>query len=385
MISSTIISIVPRLPPSIDGVGDYALSLASNLYQSFGLLTHFIVCDPQWQGESSIGQFPIYALKQQMPTALSQALHKLSQDGAIVLLHFSGYGYAKWAVCDWLIEGLQIWKQEHRHANPDQASLVTMFHELYNCPGWPWQHNFWVSHTQKKIAQQLTQLTDLCVTNCQEYALELTVLSQGKHQNVLTLPVVSNVGEPKKVKPLADRASQLVIFGQTDNRRSLYRRSLHQIERLCRQLKITQIVDIGHPTGLDFERMSNLPLVEMGQLSAQAVSQTLQESQFGWLSYDTQRLGKSGVFAAYASHGMVPIVQPTNKIAPQASAIAMQRFLTPPQVSVNRPFPPPSLQQIAHQAWSTYQTYRQSQQIKPFASLLERNFTDKNPVLIVKD
>ena len=41
------IMIVPRLPPIVDGVGDYADLLARSLQTNFGISTQFIACDPQ--------------------------------------------------------------------------------------------------------------------------------------------------------------------------------------------------------------------------------------------------------------------------------------------------------------------------------------------------
>jgi hypothetical protein len=38
-----IYQIVPRLHPRIDGVGDYALSLARQLRHDYGIDTHFII------------------------------------------------------------------------------------------------------------------------------------------------------------------------------------------------------------------------------------------------------------------------------------------------------------------------------------------------------
>jgi hypothetical protein len=365
MSASKVISIVPRLPPAIDGVGDSALALANGLYEAFGVITHFVVGDPLWQGKNYIEKFPIHALTQQTPIELSQTLQTLSQDSSTVLLHLSGYGYAKWAVCDWLVEGLQRWKrlQPHNH-------LVTMFHELYNVMGWPWQHNFWVAHSQKRIARQLAMLTDRCITNCQGYAVDLTALSQGKHRNVPFFPVVSNVGEPLTAKPLYDRAPHLVLFGQAGNRTTLYRRSMAQIEQFCNQIDINQIIDIGNPTGLDLGQLTHIPIREMGRLSAPEISRILEDSMFGWLGYDILRLGKSSIYAAYAAHGLVPIVASTHKLSSNLNL--PQKFLSPQEILINRQIKrsDPIFQTVANQAWSHYQASRQSAQIQTFALLL---------------
>jgi hypothetical protein len=361
MPASQVISIVPRLPPAIDGVGDYALSTAKALKQQFGIETEFIVCDPLWQGDRTLEGFKINALSARNSGDLAQLLQKLTKDPAIVLLHMSGYGYAKWAVCNWLVEGLQQWKSFQ-----PQGQLVTMFHELYNCMGWPWQHNFWVSYPQKRIAENLARLSDRCITTCEQYAMELTSLSNGKHQDVQFLPVVSTVGEPKSVPLLADRSPQLAVFG-LGGRASAYQRFLPLVERICLQSGIHQIVDIGTPTGLNFSRLTKIPIIEMGRLSASDVSEVLSESMFGWLSYDIDRLGKSSVYAAYAAHGLVPIVNATNKSSQGKSY--SQPFLSPSSFLAS-PLADGELQAIAGQAWSLYQRNCQAMAIKAFAKVL---------------
>jgi len=40
-----IIQIIPKLPPAINGLGDYALNLAGQL-KDYKIKTHFVVCDP---------------------------------------------------------------------------------------------------------------------------------------------------------------------------------------------------------------------------------------------------------------------------------------------------------------------------------------------------
>ena len=56
---TNVYSIVPRVPPAIDGVGDYALNLARQLRKDFNIQTHFIIGNPIWSGASKIEGFPI--------------------------------------------------------------------------------------------------------------------------------------------------------------------------------------------------------------------------------------------------------------------------------------------------------------------------------------
>jgi hypothetical protein len=232
--------------------------------------------------------------------------------------------------------------------------------------GWLLQHNFWVSYPQKWIAEDLARLSDRCITTCEKYALELTNLSSGQHQDVQFLPVVSTVGEPESVRLLVDRSPQLVVFG-LGGRASAYQKFLPMVEEVCLQLEIPRIVDIGTPTGLDFPRLTKIPIVEMGRLPASDVGKILSESMFGWLSYNCNLLGKSSVYSAYAAHGLVPIIHAVNKSS--QGEFYSQPFLSPVSLLAD-PLSDESLQAIASQAWSRYQINRQSMAIKTFANVL---------------
>jgi hypothetical protein len=135
--------IVPSLPPTISGVGDYALNLAQQLHQQFNLQSHFLVGDPSWKKPSKFQGFPVNSLSDYFaPTLNSLRNTKFSTN--TLLLHYVGYGYAKRGCPVWLVEGLRNWK-----ANNPCAYLVTMFHEIY-ASGSPWTSIFG-SHPFKKI------------------------------------------------------------------------------------------------------------------------------------------------------------------------------------------------------------------------------------------
>ena len=50
------------------------------------------------------------------------------------------------------------------------------------------------------------------------------------------------------------------------------------------------------------------PVISKGVLPQGAVSELLQRARFGFVAYPPDFIAKSGVFAAYAAHGVVPIV-----------------------------------------------------------------------------
>ena len=355
---TSILSIVPRLPPAIDGVGDYAFRLAQQLYQDHQISTRFIVGDPDWSGEIDSPGISVVNVSDRSASSLVSLLTEHQRASSIVLLHFSGYGYAQKSCCFWLVEGLERW----RRSTP-KARLVTMFHEIYSAFGVPWKHHFWVSPIQRVLAARLIKISDRCLTNTELHAEMLQGLSYGRAQQIPTLPVFSNMGEVQDLLPLSERKKQLVIFGQAGSRMQAYRESLPAIDRVCQSLEIEQILDIGQPTGIGLRAVGEVPLIEMGRRSSTEISQILQTSIAGFLNYDPTRLAKSGVFAAYCAHGLLPVSADDGDDRDQITA--GQHYWVP-SGSCDRT----ALQTIADQAYLWYQSHSLSAQATCFATTL---------------
>ncbi|TYQ23359.1 glycosyltransferase family 1 protein [Pseudanabaena sp. UWO311] len=297
---STVISIVTRLPPAIDGVGDYALNLARQLRKDYNIQTQFIVGNPDWKGEAEIAGFSV----NQVTDSNSDQLTTLFEGDRTspVLLHYVGYGYAKRGCPIWLVDGMQRWKNLY----PDRL-LVTMFHELCASSYLPWQSSFWLSPLQKSLVTRLAKLSDRCITSKQSYSDILVKLSNGKHKQIQALPVFSNVGEPKQNRPLSDRQKQLVIFGSVANRIRVYRESQEALNSACQSLDIQSILDLGTPTGIEPQTIGNVPILELGMQPAEKISEIMADAIAGFLNYNPNFLSKSGIFAAYCAHGLLPI------------------------------------------------------------------------------
>ena len=295
-----ITAIVPRLPPAVDGLGDYGLNLARQLRQDFGLVTEFIVGDPTWAGEASVDGFIVKQVAAQSVAALLDLLPR-QQVSTTVLLHYVGYGYAKRGSPVWLVEGLEGWRKV-----ASNRCLVTMFHEIYAF-GAIWTSQFWTSPLQKSLAARLALLSDSCLTSKQGYAEKLYQLSRGKHVAIPTLPVFSTVGEPSQVLPLIERPRRLVVFGNRGPRSRVYQRSRLALERTCRELEIEEIVDIGPSVGFELEPINGITVTHLGVKSDPEISSLLSSSVVGFFDYATEYLAKSTIFAAYCAHRVIPV------------------------------------------------------------------------------
>jgi hypothetical protein len=294
---------VPRLPPLVDGVGDYSLSLARRLQQDFGLEIRFMICDPAWSGAGDLEEFAIAGLTSRTSTALCQQLEAWQQNqSTIVLLHYVGYGYARRGCPTWLVNGLSDWRK-----GGTQRYLVTMFHELY-ASGTPiWTSSFWTSALQKQLAVRLACLSDRCLTNRQASAEALEGMSQGKHQEIPALPVFSTIGEPKLIQPLSSRCRRIVVFGGRGQRQRAYQRSLPILEQAYLKLGMQEIVDIGPPLSQPLPTVAGRPIKALGVQPAIEVTRLLADSVAGFFDYPIAYLEKSTIFAAYCAHRVLPI------------------------------------------------------------------------------
>ncbi|MDM9383298.1 glycosyltransferase family 1 protein [Chlorogloeopsis sp. ULAP01] len=296
-----ITAIVPRLPPAVDGVGDYALNLAKQMRQDFGVNTTFLIGDPNWSGQAIVEGFPVQQVTEQSTQALLKLLSSHEHSTKVVLLHYVGYGYAKRGCPVWLIEALEDWRKA-----AISQHLITMFHEIYAF-GPIWTSQFWTSPLQRNLATRLVRLSDRCLTSKQLYAEIIGKLSQGKHSQIPTLPVFSNVGEPKNLTPLSKRPRRLVVFGGGGPRSRVYQHSQLALQRTCRELGIEEILDIGPALDFEIQPINGIPVVKLGIRSADDISNLLANSVAGFFNYHTEFLTKSTIFAAYCAHRLLPV------------------------------------------------------------------------------
>jgi hypothetical protein len=369
-------SIITRLPPAIDGVGDYALNLALRLRKDFDLETHFVVGDPTWAGATQIDGFHI---SQVSVCSANTLLSLLPSDRAkrtgeadcfpptTVMLHYVNYGYAKRGCPVWLVDALQRW----RSANVNR-SVVTMFHEVY-ATGPPWASSFWLSPLQRNLAARVASLSDCCLTSREGYAKLLYELSLGKQTQIPAIPVFSTIGEPDQVPPLAERERRVVVFGSSSNRLRVYRESFAQLELTCQLLGIKEIWDVGPSTSLTLSTVNGVPVVQLGQRSAAEISGFLLNSLAGFFDYNPDYLAKSTIFAAYCAHGLLPVSARCSALP--VDSIEAEKHYWIPESQTKGWKNLVELQAIADNAHTWYQTHNLSLHARIFFRHLNNNKT----------
>lgn len=295
---SRIAQIVPHLPGTNDGVGDYALTLARRLRTDHGLATAFLVGDAGKSG--AVDGFDVAPLREESPEAIAT-----NCSGAI--LHYVNYGYQK--------RGVPFALRDFVAALRDRMTgrLVTMFHELY-ASGRPWQSAFWLKPWQVRIARDLMRISDTCIVSNDVIARAVRQLHPDKPLRVL--PISSNFGEPQ-IDLSAPRDPHLwAISGRT----ALIERSVRALASIHRRIPkwcAPERVELigGRETDELRKETERLPLEfqHYPEISANAASQLLRRCCFGWLDYYGAgkvwpgMIFKSGSFAAYCAHAVVPV------------------------------------------------------------------------------
>lgn len=303
------VQVVPGRSAEPNGVADYAQCLASTLRTCLGIDTVFLSGVP-WAHPSGMAHPPgmkdewkTVCVPSRRPQSLADTLGLVSTEShpVAVILHFSGYGYQKRGVPFWLLHGLRVWQKSKTH-----VPLLTIFHELY-ATGKIWQSSFWLSYLQKRIARSIVDLSLGAITPTSLNRSWLQECGRG-HAEIICMPVFSNIGEPGSAPAPCARAGTAVVFGLAGVEERLYGEYGQAIERALITLGVKKVLDIGPRVGSLPSSLAGVPIVSTGALPRESVSNLLTQARFGFVAYPLNAIGKSGVFAAYAAHGVVPIV-----------------------------------------------------------------------------
>src|SRR5262249_37366426 len=300
----TLIQLVPFRTAEPSGVADYALALARALRAYRAANSVFLSGTPSVDATPLEDDWKTVCVPKRQAQILADTVQLLSTEtnARAVALHFSGYGYQKRGVPVWLVQGLQIWSRR-----AGRVPLLTIFHELY-ATGRPWQSAFWVSPLQKQIARSILKLSSAAITTTDLHRKRLSEWRDGDATKITAMPVFSNVGEPGCECAPCTRTAAAVVFGLTGVENVIFGIYRSEVERIISALSIEKIFDVGPRLSAMPRTLACAPVISKGVLPQGAVSELLQRARFGFVAYPLDLIGKSTVFAAYAAHGVVPIV-----------------------------------------------------------------------------
>lgn len=214
----------------------------------------------------------------------------------IVLLAYSGYGFADSGAPYWLVKWVQ-------NIAPKVRSFGTIFHELYAF-GSPFSRAFWYHPFQKQVARRLARASSFLITSRFEY-LRWLVAQVGNIPH-LVAPVFSNVGECEQLGLW--NGARAVVFGSGEVRRRFYDRHLQKVVAWAGKARI-EIHDVGPvPSARLVDSMRDAGIVIHGEVPSKEAGEILRGAGWGLIAYEPAFLAKSSIFAAYAAHGLCPLV-----------------------------------------------------------------------------
>jgi len=349
---NTIFQIAPAVAPTVCGVGDHALLLARHLRDAHGIETTFGVVEAA--EPFVLDGFHVVPLRR-----AADSITALANEYPRVLLHYANYGYEKRGCPLWLLQGLRKWL-----AGQPERRLVTMFHELY-AHGKPWQSSFWTHPLQKAICRSTARASYGTVSN-RLVSTEILGWMRGG-RDVYHMPVYSNIGEPKELPDFATRKRRLILFGGEGWRRKALGPDLADLKAACLRWEIEEGIEIGPGTTPDAD--VGIPWRKLGPRPAAEVSEWMNSSMLGFICYTSDYLEKSGVFAAYAAHGLVPVL-PNSCMLPDTCGVTPgHHFLSPAHLTGEQG--DKLLENVSCAIFNWYQDHRSERQSDVFAQLLK--------------
>ena len=297
---STLLQIVPRVPGGIDGVGDYALTIAQKLRDQIGCDTLFATFKPSFP-ENAAG-FEVLPL--------DSLLDDIHQKYDHVLLHYVNYGFQKRGIPFRLLSILRALRKR-RH-----GKLITIFHELYDS-GPPWTSAFWLQPLQIHLAKSVGRLSDACIASNDSFRREVQRLVPNAH--VELHPVPSGLGEPAlSFNQIAGRDPHwwTIIGGTALTERSLrwFRQILSLIPEAIAPRKL--VVLGGEDNPVTRSLLADLAVESdyhpcVAALDASEILKTCSFALFDYfrdLDVETSMILKSSAFASACAHGVIPIL-----------------------------------------------------------------------------
>ncbi len=295
-----ILQIVPHVPGTFDGVGDYALRLAKVLSDEHDMRTTFLVAAPA-SADAKDGFGIVSGFSTEFFESVAPSIDH-------VILHYSNYGYANRGVPF----GLRNFAQKLRRSL--RGKWITMFHELY-ASGPPWRSAFWTRPFQVKIAHDLMDVSDACVVSNRVIGDEIRHYDGGKP--VYEVPIMSNLGEPLLTEFSPRSRGRWVICGGA----ALLLRSLGTfLERksvIPTAFRPERLDVIGGWRDSRIEQLlkgvTDISVSYHPEVSPEAASEILGQCTFGWLDYYGAgkvwpgMIFKSASVAAYCAHGVIPV------------------------------------------------------------------------------
>jgi hypothetical protein len=326
----------PAYPPAINGLGDYAFRLGEAL-KGKGTAVAYVALEAN-EAPFCPREGDFYTIRKDV-----ESLPELLRETGIrcLYINYSNYGYQEKGVPFWLVKAVDRARKEF-----PGLKVITFFHELY-ATSKPWQSAFWLEPFQRGIFRRMYDLSDTCFCSNDRVLDIIRRETPDRGKKTRNIGIFSNIPEPVALQHWDMRKHTAIVFGTTGRKTAIYN-NLETLNAFIAQSGITRISDIGRGTIPVNEKQLDCELVRHGEQSAAEVSALMQECGYGLIDYPASLLGKSGIFAAYAAHGLAVVNFTADPTSPGDGLVSGRHFSPAPGIGK-------AGQVIGEQAHSWYQ------------------------------
>jgi glycosyltransferase involved in cell wall biosynthesis len=310
--SGHIAFVVPRLPPAIDGLGDFTRrlweSLAGRSRWTFLVLEGAAESRRAWP---EVDVLPFEACERSLIAALEDS------GARTVAVQYVGYGYDARGLPRWLPAAMSAWR-----ARAEERRLVVMFHELW-ATGPPWTRAFWDEGAQRRIVRDLARAADRALVSTPAWRARLRAATGVGAE---LAPIPSNI--PVLAPCWANGAPggiRVLVFGMDPVRRAALERHRHFVRALHAAGRLERIVLVGGrdrgrsrapEEGLVRRLAPGVPLEAHGALGAAEVSRVIARCHLGLCATPAHLVCKAGTAMAAMAHGCAVVATGTGDPAP---------------------------------------------------------------------
>lgn len=358
-----IIQILPKQPFfSGGGIGGYALTLAEQLHKSHKIFTTFLSYSeldshnniPEEIAGDEFRCLQVNLQDQEHFYSLLSAL--LAEDAKVIILHYiPGYYY--------LLKPLQKIKKQYK------SKLLIMFHEGIAPRGIRGNIKDAVrsiltnkDNKSSVAAREFAQIADAVLTS--NYAYQSCLKKWV--DDPICISIHSSIGEPQYIPPLEERKRRMIVFGAVSSRKRVYQKSLDKLFVSCYNLGIEEIYEIGSGE-MKLPELKEINLHKIGEQPREVISKLMLNSWAGFIDYHPAYLSKSSIWAAYCSHGLIPICSQSSPTVSDGLEVN-KNYLSPSVRMKSLTFT--KLQSIANSAHKWYNSHNLCENAKVIASLL---------------
>jgi hypothetical protein len=308
MSASSIVMVAPRLPPAIDGVGDFC----RRLWES-------------WPGEPPPWSFLVLSGADESRRAWPEVevrpfeanegslFATLTESGAdIAALQYVGYGFDSQGHPGWLAAALQRWR-----AQASGRRLVVMFHELWGS-GPPWTRAFWTHPAQVRVAAELCRTADAALVSTAT-ARDLLAAKSGGMPELAPIPSNIPVLAPCWRDARLPNRLRVLVFGMEHVRRAALSRHRHLIAALSDAGQLAELVIAGPASEPPRPVAPGVRVESHGALSAPEVSRLIGSCHVSLCATPAHLVCKSGTAMAAMAHGCAVVAWGTKDAWPLAA------------------------------------------------------------------